>query len=64
MSFGFPLLSDEGRKVAAQYDAVKVGGLAVKRTVVIVDAEGRIRYIKAGMPPDSELLDAIRGFGG
>jgi len=28
-----------------------------------VDAEGRIRYIKAGMPSDSELLDAIRGFG-
>ena len=64
MSFGFPLLSDEGRKVAALYDAVKLRGLAVKRTVVIVDAVGRIRYIKAGMPPDSELLDAIRGFGG
>ena len=64
MSFGFPLLSDEGRKVAARYDAVKLGGLAVKRTVVIVDAEGRIRYIKAGIPPDSELLEAIHGLGG
>ena len=64
MSFGFPMLSDEGRKVAAQYDAVKIGGLAVKRTVVIVDAEGRIRYIKAGIPPDSELLEAIHGLGG
>lgn len=59
-SFNFPLLSDKGQKVAAQYGAKGLG--YVKRTVVIVDKEGFVRYYKAGMPSDEDLVNCIKGF--
>jgi thioredoxin-dependent peroxiredoxin len=55
--YQFSLLIDEGQKVAELYGAK---GLTVKRTVVVVDAKGMIAYYKQGMPPNSEILAAIK----
>ena len=51
--FPFPLLVDEGQKVAHAYHA---SGLFVKRTVYRIDAEGVIRFAQRGMPPPREVL--------
>jgi thioredoxin-dependent peroxiredoxin len=55
--YQFSLLIDEGQKVAKLYGAK---GLMVKRTVVVIDKEGKIAYYKQGMPPNSEILAAIK----
>jgi peroxiredoxin Q/BCP len=51
--FPFPLLVDEGRKVAALYHA---GGPIVKRTVYLIGSDGVIRLARRGMPKPAELL--------
>ena len=51
--FPFPLLVDEGRKVAELYNA---GGLMVKRTVYLIGPDGVIRLARRGMPKPAELL--------
>ena len=55
----FPLLSDPDRSVSHAYDAVKANGKSIQRSVLIIDTEGVIRYLKRGMPQDSELLQAL-----
>jgi thioredoxin-dependent peroxiredoxin len=55
--YQFSLLIDEGQKVAELYGAK---GLMVKRTVVVIDAEGNIAYYKQGLPPNSEILASIK----
>ena len=54
--YQFSLLIDEGQKAAALYGAK---GLTVKRTVVVIDTNGKIAYYKQGMPPNSEILADI-----
>lgn len=56
-----PLLIDTDMKVSAQYGATKkfFGKDFIKRSVVLVDKDGVIRYLKRGLPPDSEILEAI-----
>ena len=53
--FQFPLLVDEGQKVAALYHA---NGLIVKRTVYLIGPDGVIRFVRRGMPKPSEVLAA------
>jgi thioredoxin-dependent peroxiredoxin len=53
--FPFPLLVDEGQKVAALYHA---NGLIVKRTVYVIGPDGKIRFGKRGMPDPAEVLAA------
>ncbi len=53
----FPLLVDEGQKVASLYHA---NGLFVKRTVYLIGPDGRIRYGKRGKPEPSEVLAAAQ----
>jgi thioredoxin-dependent peroxiredoxin len=53
--FPFPLLVDEGQKVAALYHA---NGLIVKRTVYVIGPDGKIRFGKRGMPDPGEVLAA------
>jgi len=53
--FPFPLLVDEGQKVAALYHA---NGLIVKRTVYVIGPGGKIRFGKRGMPDPAEVLAA------
>jgi peroxiredoxin Q/BCP len=56
-SFQFPLLIDEGQKTAKLYgcDAWPM----VKRTVVVIDPQGTVIYVKQGLPPNEEILQAI-----
>ncbi len=58
--FTFPLLSDPERRVTRMYDALKMGGLLVRRSVYVVGPEGTIIFAREGMPPDQEMMDAIR----
>ncbi|MGA7239330.1 MAG: peroxiredoxin [Bryobacteraceae bacterium] len=53
--FQFPLLVDEGQKVAERYHA---NGLIVKRTVYVIGPDGKIRFGKRGMPNPTEVLAA------
>jgi peroxiredoxin Q/BCP len=53
--FQFPLLVDEGQKVAERYHA---NGLIVKRTVYVIGPDGKIRFGKRGMPEPAEVLAA------
>jgi len=56
-SFPFPLLVDQRRRIATQYNA---NGLIVKRTVYLIDPEGVVRFARRGMPDPSEVLAAAR----
>ncbi len=51
----FPLLVDQGRRVAALYNA---GGLIVRRTVYLIGPDGVIRYAQRGKPTPAEVLAA------
>jgi peroxiredoxin Q/BCP len=52
--FPFPLLVDQGRKVAALYHA---GGPIVRRTVYLIGPDGLIRLARRGMPKPGEVVD-------
>lgn len=49
----FPLLVDEGQRVARLYNA---NGLFVKRTVYLIGPDGRIEFAQRGMPTPLEIL--------
>ncbi len=61
-NFNFPLLSDPDRAVTGSYNALKDNMKGIKRTVYIIDKDGKIRFAERGMPADEVLLEAIRGF--
>jgi thioredoxin-dependent peroxiredoxin len=54
--FPFPLLVDEGQKVAKRY---RSGGLIVRRTVYLIDTEGVIRFSRRGKPEPAEVLSSL-----
>lgn len=56
------LLVDEGKQVSALYGAISkyFGHEIIKRSVVLIDQQGIIRYLKRGLPPNSEILQAIQ----
>lgn len=57
-SFGFPICVDQGKKVAMAYGVVNpLGG--VKRSVFIVDKQGKVAWAAEGMPSTEELLTAL-----
>lgn len=60
--FPFPLLVDEGRKIAKAYDAEQDLLIAkiVRRTVVGINQEGRIIYYRQGLPRTNEILKAFK----
>jgi peroxiredoxin Q/BCP len=55
--FPFPLLVDQGQKVAALYHA---NGLIVKRTVYRIGPDGIIRFARRGMPGPEEVLASLQ----
>lgn len=57
-----PLLVDENNKVSRLYGATQklFKSEVIKRSVVLIDKTGIIRYIKRGLPPDSEILEAVK----
>ena len=57
--FGFTILSDPGRGVAAEYEAVKAFGKLIQRTVYVISPEGKIIFAEQGMPPNQKMMDAI-----
>ena len=56
--FTFPLLADADLSTARAYGADKEKG--VKRTVVVIDPEGKVAFHKPGMPTDDEILAALK----
>jgi thioredoxin-dependent peroxiredoxin len=54
--FPFPLLIDEGQKIAKLYQAD--GWFAPKRTVYLIGRDGNILYAKRGKPSPEEVLAA------
>ncbi len=55
--FPFPLLVDDGQKIAELYHA---NGLFIKRTVYLIGPDGVILYGKRGKPDPGEVLAAAR----
>lgn len=60
-SFPFPLLIDTGKKVSAKFGATKsfFKTKIIKRSVIGIDKQGIVRYLRRGMPKDSEILKAM-----
>ncbi len=54
--FPFPLLIDEGQKIAKLYQAG--GWLGPKRTVYLIGPDGLVRYARRGKPSPEEVLAA------
>ncbi len=56
-----PLLIDKDRKVSKKYGAIKYmfGNESIKRSVIIVDKNGKLAYVKRGMPENEEILEAL-----
>jgi peroxiredoxin len=52
---------DAQRQAAGAYGVLKPNGKSIERTVVIVDRQGVVRYVKKGMPSTVELLKALQG---
>lgn len=58
--FGFPLLSDPDRALAAAYGALKEDGRGIQRTVYAIDRDGTIAFAARGAPPPAEVVAAVR----
>ena len=56
---GFPLLVDEGAKVASLYKAVLVPGLVNNRAVYGIDPQGIIRFAQFGKPTVQKVLEVL-----
>lgn len=64
-NYKMPILVDADFSMARDYHALKIkddGGKGIQRTVYILDGDGVVRYAKQGLPPDTELLEAIKSF--
>lgn len=57
-NFNFPLLSDPECKVSAEFGCSLKPG-SISRHVIVIDTEGKIAWIKAGMPTDDEILAEV-----
>ncbi len=59
--FPFPILVDTGKKVSARYGALRnyFKAIIIRRTVVGIGKDGKIFYLRRGMPKDSDILKAI-----
>lgn len=56
----FPLLVDEGLKVATAYGAVKEDGSGVSRSVVVVGKDGTVVFAEPGAPASQRIINAVR----
>jgi len=63
-SFPFPLLIDADKKVSAQYGAIQklFSATVIRRSVVGIDKDGVIRFLKRGMPKDAEILKIMKSY--
>ncbi len=58
-SLPFPLLADTSGEIARAYGCRALFGI-VKRTVYIIDMQGRVAWVKRGNPAPTEILEALR----
>lgn len=58
----FDLLIDTDREVSKKYKALKFmfGHESIKRSVVLINKEGQIIFLKRGMPSDQEIIDSLK----
>ncbi len=56
--FPFPLLVDSDGTIASAYGCRGVFGI-MKRTVYVIDKQGKITWVKRGNPSPSDILSAI-----
>jgi peroxiredoxin Q/BCP len=56
-NFPFPLIVDDGRRIAKLYNA---HGPIIKRTVYLIGPDGVIRFSRRGMPAPSEVVSHAR----
>ena len=61
-TFPFPLLVDAGKKISAKYGAIKTlfKAKVIRRSVVVINKQGQIIFLKRGMPKDADILKAIQ----
>lgn len=57
--FGFPLLSDADRAIAAAYGALKDDGRGIQRTVYAIARDGTVAFAARGAPPPAEVVAAV-----
>ena len=59
--FPFPILIDTGKKVSTRYGALRpyFKAIIIRRSVVGIGKNGKIFYLRRGMPKDSEILKAL-----
>lgn len=59
--FPFPLLVDTDKKISKKYGAIKklFSATVIKRTVMVVNLDGVIKFYRSGMPKDTEILKAL-----
>lgn len=60
--FPFDLLIDTDKELSKKYQAIKsfFGKSIIARTVVLINKEGKIIYLKKGMPSDTEILATLK----
>jgi thioredoxin-dependent peroxiredoxin len=56
----FPLISDEGQVIRKLYGIKSLFGLVQKRTVVLIDFNGIVRWVNTGMPTTEEIVEQIQ----
>jgi thioredoxin-dependent peroxiredoxin len=61
LRFGFPLLSDTDRAIAAAYGALKEDGRAIQRTVYGIQRDGTVAFSARGAPSPSDVIAALQG---
>lgn len=61
-SFPFDLLIDNDQQVSEQYGATKsiFGHKIINRSVIMIDKQGQIIFLKRGLPKDAEILSALK----
>lgn len=59
--FPFPILVDTGKKVSARYGALRhyFKAIIIRRTVIGVGKDGKIFFLRRGMPKNADVLKAI-----
>ncbi len=60
-SFPFPLLVDVGKKISEKYGAIRkyFNIKTIQRSVVAIDKEGIVVFLKRGMPKNADILKAL-----
>ncbi len=60
--FPFDLLIDTNKEISKKYKALKFifGYESIKRSVVLIDKQGKIVFLKRGMPSDQEIIESLK----